>query len=161
MPTNVPRRASEASGSRLSTPGPSAAQQAAEGEQLGLRRLIGLQGAYYVTMGAWAIVHRRSFEAVTGRKTDYWLVRTVGLLAAAIGASLLIGAMRDEQPSPEAVALAGGSAASFALVDVVYVARRRISPIYLADAALHAALAALAFAARRGSGGSAQPGALA
>ena len=77
----------------------------------------------------WAIVHRRSFESVTGRKTDYWLV------------------------------LAGGSAASFALVDVVYVWRRRISPIYLADAALHALLAALALAARLGARGRAQPGA--
>ncbi len=146
MPTDVPRRASKA-GSRLST--------------LSIRRLIGLQGAYYVATGAWAIVHRRSFEAVTGRKTDYWLVRTVGLLAAAIGASLLVAATRDEGPSPEAVVLAGGSAASFALVDVVYVARRRISPIYLADAALHALLAALALAARRGSRGRAQPGAVA
>ena len=123
------------------------------------RQLIGFQGAYYVATGVWAIVHRRSFESVTGRKTDYWLVRTVGLLAAAIGASLLVAATRDERPSPEAVALAGGSAASFALVDVVYVWRRRISPIYLADAALHALLAALALAARLGARGRAQPGA--
>ncbi|HET9287503.1 MAG TPA: hypothetical protein VFO26_08100 [Gaiella sp.] len=137
-----------AGGSRPSTPGSS-------------RQLIGLQGAYYVATGAWAIVHRRSFEAVTGRKTDYWLVRTVGLLAAAIGASLLVAATREERPSPEAVALAGGSAASFALVDVVYVWRRRISPIYLADAALHALLAALALAARPGSRGRALPGAMA
>jgi hypothetical protein len=145
VPTDVPRRASKAP--RRST--------------LSIRRLIGLQGAYYVATGAWAIVHRRSFEAITGRKTDYWLVRTVGLLATAIGGSLLVAATRGEGSSPEAVVLAGGSAASFALVDVVYVARRRISPIYLADAALHALLAALALAARRGSRGGAQPGAVA
>jgi hypothetical protein len=126
-----------------------------------MRRLIRFQGAYYLTTGAWAVVHRRSFEAFTGRKTDYWLVRTVGLLAAAIGTSLLVGSARDEPPSPETLALAGGSAASFALVDVVYVARRQIAPIYLADAALHAVLAVLAFGARRGSAGSARPGTVA
>ncbi len=30
--------------------------------------------------GLWPLVHRRSFEAVTGRKTYWWLVNTVGSL---------------------------------------------------------------------------------
>ena len=42
------------------------------------RRSIGIQAAYYTLTGIWPIVHRRSFEAVTGRKTDYWLVQMVG-----------------------------------------------------------------------------------
>ena len=56
--------------------------------------ILRAQGAYYVLSGLWAVVDRRGFETVTGRKTDYWLVRTVGLLAAAIGASLLTGSSR-------------------------------------------------------------------
>jgi hypothetical protein len=43
------------------------------------------QAAYYLMTGLWPLFHRRSFEAVTGPKTDYWLVRTVGVLVAAIG----------------------------------------------------------------------------
>ena len=75
---------------------------------------------------------------MTGRKTDYWLVRTVGLLAAAIGASLLTGA-RGARPSPETTVLAVAAGASFTAVDVVFVAR--VKPVYLADAAVHGLLA--------------------
>jgi hypothetical protein len=103
------------------------------------RRVLAAQGAYYVATGVWPVVHRPSFEAITGRKTDYWLVRTVGLLAAAIGSTLLV-ASRAERPSREAAVLAAGAGAAFVAVDVVYVARRRIRPVYLADAGAHAAL---------------------
>lgn len=102
--------------------------------------ILRAQGAYYVVSGLWAVVDRRSFETVTGRKTDYWLVRTVGLLAAAIGASLLTGA-RGARPSPETTVLAVAAGASFTAVDLVFVARGRIKPVYLADAAVHGLLA--------------------
>ena len=52
------------------------------------RALAAIQAAYLVSSGVWPILHRRSFERVTGRKQDFWLVRTVGGLAAASGASL-------------------------------------------------------------------------
>lgn len=38
------------------------------------------QGVYYVVSGAWPLVHIDSFQKVTGRNTDLWLVHTVGLL---------------------------------------------------------------------------------
>jgi hypothetical protein len=38
--------------------------------------LAAIQAAYLVSGGVWPI-HRRSFERVTGRKHDFWLVRTV------------------------------------------------------------------------------------
>ena len=41
------------------------------------------QGAYYVASGLWPIFHRRSFEAVTGPKKDWWLVVTVGVSGTA------------------------------------------------------------------------------
>lgn len=113
-----------------------------------MRPVVAAQGAYYVVTGVWAIVHRDSFEMVSGRKRDYWLVRTVGLLAAAIGAALLVSA-REERPSPEAAALAVGAGVSFAAVDVVYAARRTISPVYLGDAAVHLLLALAAVRRRR------------
>jgi hypothetical protein len=101
------------------------------------RRVALLQGAYYIVSGLWPIVSLRSFEWVTGPKTDGWLVKMVGLLAAVIGAVLAGRAARGEQPD---IALGVGSAAAFGVIDVVYASRGRISPIYLADAAGEAAL---------------------
>ena len=40
---------------------------------------------YFMLTGIWPVVHMPSFIAVTGPKTDLWLVRTVGLLIAGIG----------------------------------------------------------------------------
>ena len=106
-------------------------------------RILRAQGAYYLLSGVWAMVNRRGFEAVTGRKTDYWLVRTVSLLATSIGVSLLAGT-RGGRASSETVLLGAAAGASFTAIDLVYVARRRIRPVYLGDAAVHAALAAFA-----------------
>ena len=99
------------------------------------------QGIYYVTTGAVPLISRRLFESITGKKTDWWLVQLVGMLAMSIGATLFV-ALREEKVSPETRTLAISSALSFALVDVVYVAKRRISPVYLVDAAIELPLAA-------------------
>jgi hypothetical protein len=114
-------------------------------------KVLRAQGAYYLVSGLWAVVDRRGFEAVTGRKKEYWLVRMVGLLAGAIGLSLLAGA-RGGRPSSETTVLGVAAGASFTAVDLVYVARRRISPVYLGDATVHGVLAAFALLRSRESG---------
>jgi len=101
------------------------------------------QGVYYLLTGAWAVVHRRSFEAVSGAKSDYWLVRTVGALTTAVGASLLVGA-RSQSPDRVTRTLAAGTAAAFTAVDGYYARTRRISRVYLLDLAAQAAFLALA-----------------
>jgi hypothetical protein len=100
------------------------------------RRLIAFQAAYYLSTGLWPLVHLPSFEAVTGPKTDEWLVHMVGLLAAVIGAALGVAAAHDRHRSPEIVVLAAGAALAFAGIDFWYVLNGTISPIYLADALL-------------------------
>jgi hypothetical protein len=95
---------------------------------------------YYTATGVWPLVHIESFEAVTGPKTDRWLVRTVGALALANGIALAIGA-RLREPSIETQALALLSSAAFATVDVTYVGAGRIRPVYLADAVAEIAFA--------------------
>ncbi|HXH83606.1 MAG TPA: hypothetical protein VNN07_11870, partial [Candidatus Tectomicrobia bacterium] len=106
-----------------------------------LRALGAGQGAYFLATGVWPLVSLRTFERVTGPKVDDWLVRTVGVVVAAVGATLLVGARR-RRPSPEQVTLAVGSALGLGAIDVVYAARGRISRIYLADAVVEAALVA-------------------
>ena len=104
------------------------------------RRLLVFQAGYYLATGVWPLVHLRSFEAVSGAKTDDWLVHTVGLLALAIGAALGVAAVHDRIRTPEIVALAAGSATAFAIIDFWYGLTGRISPVYLADGAVELAL---------------------
>ncbi len=116
-----------------------------------LARPLACQGAYYVAGGVAPFVSRRAFEAVTGPKREWWLVQTVGALTTAVGAGILTGARREDPPA-ELLVIAGGCAAGLAAVDVVHVARGRISPVYLLDAAVNlAAIVALATASRNGA----------
>jgi energy-converting hydrogenase Eha subunit E len=89
-------------------------------------------GTYYVVTGLWPLVHLTSFEAVAGPKTDDWLVHMVGLLAASIGLTLLHASYKGISSSIAVLALT--SALAFAAIDIWYVSRQVISPIYLADA---------------------------
>ena len=109
------------------------------------RLLAGFHAAYLVATGVWPLVHRRSFEAVTGPKRDFWLVRTVGGLAAATGATLGIAVVRGRR-SPETVALALGTGLVFGLADLR--AARTESAIYLGDVVVQLALTAPAWLAQ-------------
>lgn len=101
--------------------------------------LLWLQGVYFCVTGVWPLVSLPTFEAVTGPKTDHWLVRTVGVIVTAIGVTLLASAWKGRRVD-EVALLAVLSAAGLAAIDVIYVARGVILPVYLADAAAEAAL---------------------
>jgi hypothetical protein len=121
-----------------------------------VRRLALVQGAYFAATGVWPLVDMKSFEKVTGPKADKWLVRTVGVLVAAIGGALVAAGAR-RAVTRELAALAVGSACGLGAIDVVYSTAGRISRIYLADAAAEAALVgawAASFAASRAPSGS-------
>jgi energy-converting hydrogenase Eha subunit E len=113
-----------------------------------LRATIRVQGLYYVATGAWPCIHMASFEAVTGPKTDDWLVRMVGLLAVAVGAAL-IAAARLGQLTRSILILSTATAAAFAAIDIIYAGAGRIWPIYFADAAVEIGFMLLLLAARR------------
>jgi hypothetical protein len=98
-----------------------------------------VQGLYYLATGVWPLIHIESFMDVTGRKTDLWLVYTVGALVSVVGL-VLLNAARGRPVSSDAALLAVGCAVALAGIDVVFVARRVIDPIYLADAGVQAAL---------------------
>jgi hypothetical protein len=92
-----------------------------------------IQGIYFLVSGVWPLISMSTFLKVTGPKTDLWLVKTVGLILAVIGTVLIVAQVNGEI-NTSMVLLAVGSALSLALVEFIYVARRVISPIYLADA---------------------------
>ena len=101
------------------------------------RVIAATQGSYFLLTGVWPLLHMRSFLAVTGPKTDLWLVETVGVLVAAIGAGLLLSAARGSQVF-ELALIAVLAAIGLAAIDIIYVTRGVIAKIYLADAALEA-----------------------
>jgi hypothetical protein len=112
--------------------------------------LLWLQGPYYLLTGLWPLISIRTFQLVTGPKTDHlptgreadhWLVMTVGLLVTAIAITLLMAARRRSF-APEIAVLAIGSALGLMAIDVIYVVRNVIGPIYLVDAAIELPLIA-------------------
>jgi hypothetical protein len=108
-----------------------------------------VQGGFYAVTGVWALVDLDSFMAVTGPKTDLWLVKTVGALVTVIGGVLLTAGWR-RRVTLDVLLLGIGSALSLAAIDVVYASAGRISRIYLLDAAAEVGLAiAWALAKRR------------
>ncbi|MBV8245042.1 MAG: hypothetical protein JOZ38_03890 [Candidatus Eremiobacteraeota bacterium] len=107
-----------------------------------------MQGAYYIATGIAPFLSRRLFERVTGPKSEWWLVQMVGLLAVTNGL-VLVAPTRGKGARRAASRLAVLSALSFCIIDVYYASRKRISPIYLADAALEASFIAAAAMAKR------------
>ena len=103
--------------------------------------LPALQGIYFLVTGIWPLLNRRSFERVTGRKEDFWLARTVGVLVAAIGSTVLT-AERRGRITPEIELLAIASAGGLGLTESLFAAKGRISKVYLLDALVEGALIA-------------------
>jgi hypothetical protein len=111
---------------------------------LWLTGLLWLQGLYYLATGIWPLVSIETFLIVTGPKNDqlqsphpteadHWLVMTAGVLICAVALALLTAAWR-RSASAEAVVLALGAAAGLTAIDIIYVARQVILPVYLLDA---------------------------
>lgn len=118
---------------------PEHAQQRTPPERTPAEVLALAQSAFYLVTGIWPILSPATFQAVTGSKVDFWLVKTAGVLITAIGAALGLGAAK-RRLTPELKLLAVASAAGLTAIDIYYVAQKRISPVYLLDAAVEVAI---------------------
>ena len=105
------------------------------------RRVALVQSGYFLATGIAPFVSRRAFESVTGPKSEWWLVETVGATVTAVGATIGLAAVRREAQA-EAALLGIGTAAGLGVIDVVYHLRGRLRWTYLVDAAAEAALVA-------------------
>jgi drug/metabolite transporter (DMT)-like permease len=81
----------------------------------------------------WPFFSLRTFMAVTGPKTDVWVVKTVGSLLVVIGIALMVGSS-GEEIKPTTICLGLFSALALALIDIYYALQNVISKIYLGDA---------------------------
>jgi hypothetical protein len=113
------------------------------------RAVCTVHAVYWIVAGIWPVVSIGSFQWLTGRKRDLWLVKTVGLLLAVIGAVIGMAGRRDTT-APEVPTLAVGSAATIAAVDIVYYRKGVLRWVYLVDAAGEIALIAAWLTAWRG-----------
>jgi hypothetical protein len=83
----------------------------------------------------------RTFEAISGRKREHWLARTVGVLVTSIGAGLRAAAKTSRVDHPVAI-VGAGSALGPALIELHYSGRRVVSPVYAAEAVIEQRFAA-------------------
>ena len=101
-------------------------------------------GAYLVFIGAWPLLHLRSFAKVTGPKPEGWLAKAVGASIANVGIELMQAALRGGRVRREVRSLAVRMAMTFAAFDFYYAGlRRRISPVYLGNGAIQLLFAGL------------------
>ena len=98
-----------------------------------------VQGSYFLFTGVWPLVSIGTFQEATGPKNDLWLVKTVGVVVAAIGAALVIAGMKSDF-TPAIIFLGVASALGMACIDIFYVKQRVIAPVYLGDAIIQALL---------------------
>ena len=94
--------------------------------------LLGIQGYYFLVTALWGLLDIDSFMAVTGPKTDIWLVKTVSVILVAIAVCLLIHKYTGG-PSLAAMALGFASSLGLALVEFYYVYNRTLSIVYFYD----------------------------
>ncbi len=92
-----------------------------------------LQGGYYVLSGLWPLVSMHSFFAVTGPKTDVFLVQVVATLIIVIGLVLIVAAVRSVL-SLELALLMIGCALALGSIELIYTFKGVLPPIYFADA---------------------------
>lgn len=98
-----------------------------------VRKTILFQGYYYLVTGVWPIISMASFMAVTGPKTDIWLVKTLSFQIIAMGIIFCRGSLSTVF-NQQTVLLSVLSSSAFIIADVYYVIKGVLDPIYLADA---------------------------
>jgi hypothetical protein len=96
------------------------------------RVLLWVQGVYTALTALWGLLDIDSFMAVTGPKTDVWLVKTVSAVLLAIGLTLISLALVRSHPLP-AIVLGGLTSTGLAIIDFYYSGHRVISPVYALD----------------------------
>jgi len=97
------------------------------------RVLLRIQGVYFLITGIWPLISMATFLAVTGPKSDLWLVKVVGILISVIGIVLMTASAQVGKNYP-IVILAIASALSLGMVDVVFYLSDTIPAVYLLDA---------------------------
>jgi hypothetical protein len=98
-----------------------------------MKIIVLLQALYFLATGLWPILHISSFMAVTGPKTDIWLVKVIGALVLCLGTVFFYAGYR-QKISSETILLGISTCFAFSAVEIFYVMNGDISAVYLLDA---------------------------
>lgn len=98
--------------------------------------LLWVQGSYTLITALWAIIDIGSFMRVTGPKTDIWLVKTVSVVLAAIGITLIVAALEKKGFNLPVAILGMTTALGLAIIDFYYSGNDVISMVYAIDGAV-------------------------
>lgn len=94
---------------------------------MSFRLVLCVMGYYYVLTAAWPILHIKSFEYITGPKTDKWLVKAVSVMILGSGIIFIL------YPNETSALLAILNAAGLLIIDVYYSLKGVIRKVYLLD----------------------------
>jgi hypothetical protein len=94
--------------------------------------LLLLHGAYLFVTGLWPLVHIQSFMAVTGYKTDQWLVKTVGALLLPMVIGVVVTYVYGVDKRPIVFTLIS-STVVFISIDFYYALQDVIANVYMID----------------------------
>jgi hypothetical protein len=94
--------------------------------------LLWIQGGYTTLTALWGLADIDSFMAITGPKTDVWLVKTASVVLMAIGLTLISYVFIKTDPLP-AIILGILTSGGLAVIDFYYSGRGVISQIYSMD----------------------------
>jgi hypothetical protein len=97
------------------------------------RLLLIIQGFYTFITALWAIIDIDSFMKVTGPKTDIWLVKTVSIVLAGVGLTLLSHLTERDKPVFPAILLGCFTSAGLAFIDFYYTSSNTIPLVYATD----------------------------
>ena len=98
--------------------------------------LLWVQGSYTLITALWAIIDIGSFMRVTGPKTDIWLVKTVSVVLAAIGITLIVSAVEKKGFNLRVGILDMTTALGVVIIDFYYSGNDVISMVYAIDGAV-------------------------
>lgn len=97
-----------------------------------LKVLLLAQGVYSLLTASWGLIDIESFMAITGPKSDVWLVKTVSVLIIPISLCLL-SYLFTRSGFTQAAIVGITSAIGLGAIDFYYSLRDVISKVYLGD----------------------------
>ncbi len=100
------------------------------------QHILIFQGLYYFITALWPLLHIDSFEVVTGKKRNHWLVYTVASLLLVSSLVYLYSGFKNASTPVETIILSVGNALALTCIDLVFVFKHKIRKIYLLDASL-------------------------
>lgn len=104
------------------------------------RRVLQLQGVYYIVAGVWPLLHFPSYARFVALDVNPFQAQVFSALLIVIGAAL-IEATRREPPGPYPTLLGAATAGAIALVSLIWLPRLGVASGLWADLIVEVAIA--------------------